>query len=303
MSTKSDWALAQAPLRGFRWTGSEPSIISVSDDVRLVRSPEFILSDSLRSRLGTVAVREIEEARWAIEYRYDADPQAHVGPKEKLAHQIMYRTLLAMWITRPSGARFAYVVVTHHRHGDEAHTVNRFESFMPHEGWISNTFDDSLLSVLNEVFQGVTDVLEKRLRQRIALGALAAALPSSNWDTRLIGLTTALECFLSPGDRDTRRRLAQRAAVFLHPAGEQRDSVYADIGTIYDARSTLVHGSELQIESDHSKCLLMRLESIVQGVAKKALSDPELVSIFAGSQTHGNYFTKALEGARFVDPP
>ena len=87
MAPVNDRAVAQAPLHGFRWEGEEPDSIPLSDDLYLVRAPDFTLSDSLRERLGTEAIEEIEEAEWAIEYRYDADPEAHVGPKEQFAHQ------------------------------------------------------------------------------------------------------------------------------------------------------------------------------------------------------------------------
>ena len=157
------------------------------------------------------------------------------------------------------------------------------------------------LGQLKHVLAGVSDVLDRSLRLRVALASLAAALPSRNWNPRLIGLTTALECLLKPGDRKTRRRLSERAAVLLHRPGDQRDSVFKDVGQIYDARSTLVHGGELVIDGGRSKWMLMRLESILQGAAKKVLSSPQMVEVFSDPDAQGLYFANALQGVQFQD--
>jgi hypothetical protein len=56
-------------LYGILWRGEEPDHIQLTEDLHLVREPKILLSDSLRARLGTIAVEEITEAKWGLEYR------------------------------------------------------------------------------------------------------------------------------------------------------------------------------------------------------------------------------------------
>jgi hypothetical protein len=296
-----DRAKAQAPLHGFRWSGVEIDEVRISEGLYLVYQPKVLPPEDYTSLFGTAAVDDITSADWAFEFRYDANANSHLGPEEEEAKRTLFQALLALWITRPSGARFSHIAITHDRHGSEAHSIERFEPFVPHSGWQSKDFSNADIQPLGAVFEGIKTVYAEKLPLRIALGALAAALPTRTWEPRLIGLVTALECLLRPGDSGTKRRLQERAAVLLHEHDDQRRAVFKDIGSIYDARSTLVHGRELQIDEDRSRWMLMRLESMVQGAAKKVYSFPEMVTTFADSNAHGRYFQRELQGVEFYD--
>jgi hypothetical protein len=277
-------AIIQAPLQKLKCDIDNSDRIELAENLFLVRKSNIQINEDQKKWIGTRDLSIFEKVSWGFEYIYEGDPAIHAGEREKAAKQVLFRTLLALWISRPNGSYFSYIAISHRRIGDSAHTVERFNPFIQHVGWVANRIDSDAIEEFHSVFAGLNSVLDEQLALRTAVRSLHAALSLGNWDLRLINLTIALECLFSPGGAEIKHKLSERAALFLHDSLEERRKLFDDLRNIYDLRSTLVHGSEpkaSKLDEGKSRYIMMRLESIVQGVLKKILMNSDLTQIFS----------------------
>jgi hypothetical protein len=80
----------------------------------------------------------------------------------------------------------------------------------------------------------------------IALQKFQLSYHAHAWYEQLVDLATALEAALSGKDTtDVLLRLRNRAAALLATDRDPAHAVFADVGTLYSLRSSLVHGGEL----------------------------------------------------------
>jgi len=277
-------AIIQAPLQKMKCDVGNSARIELAENLFLVRKPNIQLKESQKEWMGKRDLPIFENAFWGLEHIYEGDSATHAGELESAAKQKLFRTLLALWIAKPNGAYFSYIAISHRRIGDSPHTVERFNPFVPHVGWTTNQIDSYVLEDFSKVHVGLNTILDEQLPLRTAVRSLHAALSLSNWDLRLINLSIALECLFSPGGAEIKHKLAERTALFLHDSKEQRRQLFDDMKEIYDIRSTLVHGSvpkASKLDEDKSRSMMMRLESIVQGVLRKILMSSDLIQTFS----------------------
>lgn len=103
--------------------------------------------------------------------------------------------------------------------------------------------------------QGLWNAIEaaERPREGMAMTSFAVAVQkfqlsyhAHTWYEQLVDLSTALEAALSGKDRsEVILRLRTRAAALLASEQDPAAAIFADIGTLYDLRSRLIHGGEL----------------------------------------------------------
>ena len=76
----------------------------------------------------------------------------------------------------------------------------------------------------------------------------AMSYHAHSWDEQLVDLATALEAALSgTATTDVVLRLKTRASALLATENDPAGAIFKDIGTLYDLRSRLIHGSALPI--------------------------------------------------------
>ncbi|MEX2622392.1 MAG: hypothetical protein WD651_01540 [Acidimicrobiia bacterium] len=118
--------------------------------------------------------------------------------------------------------------------------------------------------------QGLWSAIEaaEQPREGMALTSFAVAVQkfqlsyhAHTWYDQLVDLATALEAALSGRDTtDVLLRLRTRAAALLATDQDPAAAVFADVGTLYSLRSSLVHGGELS--EKRLRNLIMRVSTV-----------------------------------------
>jgi hypothetical protein len=106
---------------------------------------------------------------------------------------------------------------------------------------------------------------------RLAIQRFESGASRDDWDGAIVDYTVCLEAILCPGAQtsEVKHRFRLHGAWFLGSTYEERGGVFRELGRIYDARSSLVHGtrSGTDIEIDvHSQA-----RSLAAHVIRKAI--------------------------------
>ncbi len=286
-----------APLVGFWGCDAETDEIPVGFDVALVRNPRVDVDEEWSKKIGTSATDELRRAQWALEHRYRGEPGIHLGSKEDLSDQLLQTALLALWITKPTGARITHLL----RYRTPWHSANaasvafyRGDSFRPNRRYERTTFAPDDLDDLGTVFKGVKSIFDMKKGLRRALYHLSGALHLWFWDARFAMFTVVLESLFTTDAQEITHKISERIAFFLKDTPAERRCVFDDVKEIYRTRSRIVHGLDLKATEEQTVSLLAELEALVHHVLKRILKDSKLVEEFSGNAKRREQFLTDL---------
>jgi len=98
----------------------------------------------------------------------------------------------------------------------------------------------------------------------MAISRFAESCTTSDWDSQLLSLTTALEGAISgTATTDVLLRLETRAAGLLSEPDDPASVIFSDIKKIYDLRSKLAHGGSYKVKAFEK--LLHQISTVADG--------------------------------------
>ena len=286
-----------APLVGFWGCEVEADEIPVGFGVALVRGARVEVDEEWARKLGTEAIDELRRARWALVHSCPGQPGVHLGSEEKLSDQLLQTALLALWITKPTGARITHLLRYRTQwYSSNAASVSfyRGDTFRPNLRYERATLVSGDLDALNVVFKGVKSVFDKKKGLRRALYHLSGALYLWFWDARFTMFTAVLESLFSTDAQEITHKISERIAFFLGDTPAERRSLFENVKGIYRTRSRIVHGLDLKATEEETISALAELEELVHQILSRILRDSDLIDQFSGNAKRRERFLTDL---------
>jgi hypothetical protein len=117
-----------------------------------------------------------------------------------------------------------------------------------------------------------------------ALYVLQAARTEQDVVIKIVFYCIVLESIFSTDTAGVAHRVAERVANFVGAYPGERRAIFADVKSLYDLRSRVVHGSGLQAsEIESARRVSESGDRHLREVIRKVLSDPELRNVFSQS--------------------
>ena len=260
----------------------KPKELQVDEDLFFEVSPRVEVDDFQAEFLGNRKLEELRLAGWGFKHIYEADDLVHLGPKEEESTQVVHQALLALWLTKPTGANYSYILL-YRGPNQPAATIEGYDSIKPHPAYEKEGITSDDLEELKQVWTALRRIFSDRKRVQ-TLNHLYGALHLQRGEPRFTMLTVVLESLFTTGKDEIAHKVSERIAFLLEKDPMMRHEVFKLVKKIYGVRSTIVHGGQLKLSSDEFMDLGLKLEYLVQRILKRIVLDDSLISSFSGNQ-------------------
>lgn len=286
-----------APLIDLSDCPLENASYKLFEGLEIVAPPRVQIDQNDKDWLGGSALEELTTARYALQYTYDALPSIHLGELERISDEILKRTLISLWITKPTGACIKYFL----RYREPWHTYNAASIARP-QSWLHPNItykqcklNANDLDVFSSISKMIHNIFENRKALRRSLYYLNSALHLQQWESGFVMFTITLESLFTTDSNEITHKIAERIAWFLESNPEKRQEVFNQMKEIYQIRSKIVHGADIRkMSSERSRKLLADLEYLTQKIMKKILQDQSLVDSFSDKQKNREKFLTSI---------
>lgn len=289
-----------APLMRFRGCATRVTSYPLVEGVALVWVPRIEIDESVERILGTGPVGKLRRVHWALQHTYAADLEEAMGSRELASRELLNLILLALWITRPTGASIRDFI--HYRDTPDGTRLAGMQHIdrplVPGARYVAAELAADDLVVIPGIARAVLALSKQDGAGPVvkrALYYLDGSLMAALWHTRFVMLTTVLESLFTTGTQEIGHKMAERVAWFLADDPQKRRSIFDGMKRIYQVRSQITHGAELdrKVQGEYSKELMHELEMRVQAVLRKVLQDETLLAAFC-SKEREDYLTGLL---------
>lgn len=196
------------------------------------------------------------------------------------ALKVLTETNLAVWLAKPSGLSFRFVLeFKRDTESSEGTDVPPLISLLQDAQEMIHAGDLRVARRLNESIGSV----RPSSALSTALEALWRALVEESVEVRYLLLWVVLEALFGPAEgREVSYRLAQRIALFTSQDAEKREARSRRLRDLYRIRSQIVHGRRAAgLSEEKAIAQLLELEATVRLSLGAILESRELVSTFS----------------------
>ena len=283
-----------APLVDLKYCDLMQDDFQVDTDLYFEAAPQIEDDQTKEDWLGGMALDELRCSGWGFRHEYDPDPHVHLGQKEENSQQLLHQALLALWITRPTGANYSWFLNYHDRLGSDAVSVQRFDSVHPITAYENAKITSTDLDELRRVWQGMRPIFSQS-RLILTLNHLYAALHIDKGEPRFMMFTVVLESLFTTSRDELSHRVSERIAFFLETNNQDRANLYQKVRDIYGTRSMIAHGITMKKKDiQKMQAIHPELEFLVQRILKKIILDGNLIAKFSASQKNRDAYLNSL---------
>lgn len=279
-----------APLQDFIWNGVDFEIMSG------LRISRFNQRPDLQGLDATLAEDEQTDAFFNAHHWLNFQWQVGTEPSPA---EIVNLVLVALWLVKPTRSHVAFrFELGQEAAADYKRRYRLFDRF----AWVPNAtheeFNDSDLQSVSSYYPALREICCARRRLNDALILTLTGCWSHQWQSALICHAADAEMLLTYSTgRGITHRLAISYACLVETQRASRDAAYKEFYTLYSVRSDIMHGRSHNVRSSERLPFLGRFQNVLRMLWRAAISSPQAISIFEGSDAQREaYFSQLTSG-------